>query len=474
MYVMSTRNISAILLLVLLLAGSCNTALNQEDSSEQAHQEKLKWFTDSRYGMFIHWAPSCIYGGEISWSRSGDPPDDWHSGGKIDSSLYDASFKSFNPSKYNPKEWVKLALDAGMKYMVITTRHHDGFSMFDTKYSEFRITNREGAYRKWVAGQNPGFTENEINRHTDIIRQFADAAHEAGMGLGLYYSEPDWVRDDYRIALTGRNFKGQSVSIDEQQAAEKSYQDFMHNQLEELTTEYGRIDLIWFDAIKPSQVRDNGWKAIWILERTLGMIRKNQPGILINDRTGFRPDYVTNELRDTKYIPGLTAESENKLGNPYWSYSPDGTSNSTQWIIDRMVINAGNNSNLLLNIGPSPEGEIPEMYVQPLLEAGKWLSSHREAIYGTHGGPFFDQTWGVSTFRDNKVFVFLRELKDQELVLPPMNLRVLSAGMYLDNTKIEFIQDRLGTIRLKLPESIKEIENPVLVLEFNDSLEATI
>jgi len=470
---MNKITIYPVLVTLLLMTVSCSDPVNEKKMQEQTRKEKLKWFTEARYGMFIHWAPSCIYGGEISWSRSGDPPDDWHSGGKIDSVLYDDSFKLFNPSEYNPREWVKIAREAGMKYMVITTRHHDGFSMFDTKYSEFRITNPDGAYRKWVAEQNPGSDDAEINRRTDIIHQFAEAVHEAGMGLGFYYSEPDWIREDYRIALTGRNFKGIAASTEEKQAAEKSYQDFMYNQLEELTTKYGRIDLIWFDAIKPSQVRDRTMKALWIDERTLKMIRKNQPGILINDRTGFKPDFITNELRDTKYIPGLITESETKLGNPYWSYSPGGTSNSTQWIIDRLVINIGNNSNLLLNVGPGLEGKIPENNVVNLLEAGKWISRYREAIFGTHGGPFFDQDWGVSTFRDNKVYLFLRELKNEELNLPPMNFRVLSAGILSDTIKIGFIQDRLGTIRLQIPESVKATENPVLILEFNNSLEST-
>ena len=469
---MTKKCITVFLFTLLLLAGSCLYHADNVHEVERVRAEKINWFTDARFGMFIHWAPSCIYGKEISWSRNGNPPDAWHSGRSIDSVLYDDSFKIFNPSKYNPKEWVQLAVDAGMKYMVITTRHHDGFSMFDTRYSELKITNPEGAYRKWIAEQNPAFTDKEINRQADIIRQFADAVHEAGIGLGLYYSEPDWVREDYRIALTGMNFKGESVSTQEQENAEKSYQDFMHNQLEELTTEYGQIDMIWFDAIKPAQVMERGMKALWIRKRTLDMIRQNQPGILINDRTGFKPDFITNENRDTKYIPGLVTESSTKLGNPYWSYSPQGTSKSLQWLIDRLVINAGNNSNLLLNVGPSPEGEIPQMYIQKLIDTGKWLRKYEEAIYGTHGGPFFDQDWGVSTFKGNKVFLFLRNLKDEELVLPFMNQNILSACTYIDNFEIDFSQDRQGII-LEIPESVQEMINPVLVLEFSASLRET-
>ena len=133
------------LLALLLLTGSCTDTEVSEDSHEKKHAEKLKWFTEARYGMFIHWGASCIYGGEISWSRNGNPPDAWHSGGSIDSVKYDNAFKLFNPVQYDPEQWVQIAQDAGMKYLVITTRHHDGFSMFDTRHSDFKISNRDGA-----------------------------------------------------------------------------------------------------------------------------------------------------------------------------------------------------------------------------------------------------------------------------------------------------------------------------------------
>ena len=171
-------------------------------------------------------------------------------------------------------------------------------------------------------------------------------------------------------------------------------------------------------------------------------------------------------------IPGLVTESCVKLGDPFWSYSPKGTSKPVQWIIDRLIINAGNNSNLLLNVGPSPKGEIPQMYVPKLLEAGKWLRKHEEAIYGTQGGPFFGQEWGLSTFKGNKVFLFPEKMEDDELVLPFMNQNILSAHTLIDNIEISFSQNRRG-IRLELPKSVQEMMNPVLVLEFSSSLEAT-
>jgi alpha-L-fucosidase len=246
----------------------------------------------------------------------------------------------------------------------------------------------------------------------------------------------------------------------------------MHNQLQELTTNYGQVDLIWFDAIKPSQVLERGMKALWIQQRTLDMIRENQPGILINDRTGFRPDFITNENRDSRYVPGLVMESCVKLGNPYWAWSPDITSKSLSWLMDRLIINVCNNSNLLLNVGPDPNGEIPQILQEKLTEAGKWLNRHQEAFYGTRGGPFFGQEWGSSTYRDNKVYLFLNDTEADELVLPFMNQNVLSAHHFPEMKEIPFDQDRTG-IRLKIPDYLKEATRPVVVVEFSSSLEAT-
>jgi alpha-L-fucosidase len=396
-----------------------------------APAERLDWFQDQRYGMFIHWGASVIHGGnydytDLSWSRAGNPPDPWCGGGPIPADLYDASYKTFNPADYDPAAWVRLAKEAGMRYIVITARHHDGFSMFDTQQSEFKITHPQGAYRQWIARQNPGRTDEQVNRKTDILRQLADAVHAEGLGFGIYYSEPDWIRPDYRIALTGKDLSGQTVGQALRDAAAKRYQDFMHAQLEELTTRYGKVDILWFDAIKPSHVKEHGWDALWIRRDTMDMIRRNQPGILVNDRHGFEPDYRTPENSDARYIPAVIQESCQRVGKQ-WAWSPNDRVPSTKWIIDRLVINASRNSNLLMNMGPSPTGVFDENQSDRLREAGRWLIRHAEAIFATRAGPVVDNTdepGFVTTQKENSIYlhVLKQSLAGGEIALPGVKI----------------------------------------------------
>ncbi|MCG8512457.1 MAG: alpha-L-fucosidase, partial [Rhodospirillales bacterium] len=361
--------------------------------AEPIEPANIEWFQDQRYGLFIHWGPSVIQAtpfgsAELSWSRAGSPPDAWHNGGHIPANVYDRSYQSFNPTLYDPDAWVQLAKDAGMKYVVITTRHHDGFSMFDSQVSDAnnKITAPDGAYRQWIEQQNPSFTEAQVNERTDIVHQLADAAHDEGIGFGVYYSEPDWRREDYRIALTGRNSAGQVVSQQERDANLKNYQDYMHAQLEELTTNYGKIDTLWLDAIKPSQVAEHGWDAIWIRQDTMDMVRRNQPGIVVNDRHGFTPDYITPENRDAVYQPGIIQESVQHVG-PTWAWHPNPGNRSVAWLIDRVVINAGRDANMLMNLGPSPDGTFHEEEARLIRNAGNWLNAHADSIFGTRAGP---------------------------------------------------------------------------------------
>ncbi|MBN1805523.1 MAG: alpha-L-fucosidase [Sedimentisphaerales bacterium] len=469
-----------ILMMGLIIYLPACTSVSKQHKKEQAirqiREERLEWFCDQRYGMFIHWGPSVIHGGrydssELSWSRGGNPPDTWCSGGSIPEAIYDNSFRSFDPVKYDPKTWVQLAKDAGMRYMVMTARHHDGFSMFDTQFSDFKITHPEGAYRQRIAKENPNLTNEEINRKADIIRQFADAVHAAGMGLGFYYSEPDWIREDYRIALTGKDGEDKDVCEEERQAAEKSYQDFMHAQLEELTTQYGRVDILWLDAIKPSQVAEHGWDALWIRRDTWDMVRRNQPGILINDRHGFEPDYRTPEGSDAQYIPGVVQESCQHLGRQ-WQWWPNDRVPSLKWVIDRLVINASRNSNVLMNLGPSPEGVFDPKQAALMRQAGQWLDKsaaadkHGQAFYGTRGGPVINNEKDppfVMMHKDDRIYVHVlhSDLAGGEIHLP--GIKITSAYLFdRPGQPLKFRHDK-DAAYVRLPETIDPIDEIITI-----------
>lgn len=475
------KSVVLICAMIISFAALAEKSAELREGRWSLRRDRLEWFQDQRYGMFIHWGPSVIHGGkysssELSWSRAGSPPDAWHSGGPIPEDIYDASYKHFDPVDYNAAEWVQLAKDAGMKYMVLTARHHDSFSMFDTAYSDFKITNPEGAYRKRIAAEKPGLTDEQINRKADIVRQFADAVHAGGLGLGLYYSEPDWVREDYRIALTGKNNAGQDVLPEARQAALKSYQDFMHGQLEELTTKYGRVDVLWFDAIKPSQVAEHRWGAIWIRRDTLDMIRRNQPGILINDRHDFEPDYRTPEGSDAQHIPGVAQESCQHVGRQ-WSWWPDDRVPSVKWIIDRLVINASRNSNMLMNLGPSPEGVFDPGQAERIRQAGAWLARHGEAIFGTRGGPVFnsDKEPGFVTMQKGEhifVHVLHKKLTDSEICLP--GVTIASAHVFSSpERKVDFRQDG-DNAYLRVPETVDAINQVLTVVRKKQSEAAAV
>lgn len=431
----------------------------------------LEWFQDQRYGMFIHWAPSVVqaipYGhAEISWSRAGNPPDAWHSGGHIPADVYDDSYRSFNPTQYKPNDWVQLAQDAGMKYIVLGARHHDGFSIFDSGVADAdnKITSPDGAYRQWVAQQNPGFTDAQVNRRTDIVRQLADAARRKGLGFGVYYSEPDWRREDYRIALTGRDSAGQVVSQAVRDANLKSYQDYMHAQLEELTTNYGRIDTLWLDAIKPEQVAKHGWDALWIRQDTMDMVRANQPGIVINDRHGFEPDYLTPEDIDAAYIKDTVQESVQHMGRT-WAWHPKPGTRDVHWLIDRVVINASRDANLLFNLAPGPDGTFHEEEADLIREVGAWLKAHDESIFGTRAGPVIDNSAApgfVTTQNDDYIFVHVLDpgLAGKEILLPDILLD--SAELYDKSHSLSFRVDGSSTY-LTVPKQVHR-HNEVLRL----------
>jgi alpha-L-fucosidase len=413
---------------------SAQTDYQPAPENLQARRE----FQDAKFGLFIHWGVYSVLGdGEWVFHER-----------KLKVDEYNRLPAFFDPEKFDAQAWVALAKAAGMKYITITSRHHDGFAMFDSRVSDWNIVQRT-PYKK------------------DPLKMLADECHGQGIKLFFYYSQLDWHNPDYYPRGTTSWNNGRPDHGDW-----NAYLDtYMDGQLRELLTNYGPIGGIWFDGMwdKPD--------ADWHLPKTYALIHQLQPAALIipnhhqtprpgedvqtferdlpgQNTAGFNTNYVSNQL---------PLESSDTL-NGSWGFNiGDSNYKSAADLERRLVRAAGNNSNLLLNIGPMPNGMIQEEFVSRLHAVGEWLSKYGDSIYGTRGGPIAPGDWGVTTQKDNKIYVHVLNWTAPLLALPPFATKVAAAHSLLDGSPVEFTQDTDGVI-LKIPLSRNDETDRVIVL----------
>ena len=399
--------------LVILLATSL-TAQGQSDPVDH-----MTWWREARFGLFIHWGPVSLKGTEIGWSRGGERRGTGGTG-DIPLEVYDNLYREFNPVEFDAREWVQIALNAGMTYLVFTSKHHDGFCMFDSALTEYKITN------------------SPFQR--DVVRELADACHEAGLKVGWYYSPPDWHHPDYRTANHAR------------------YIEYLHGQLRELCTNYGKIDILWFDGL-------GGTAEDWDAEKLVTMIRELQPGIVINDRAGLPEDHATPEQRVGAFNRNRRWETCMTICNQ-WAWKPDDTMKTLDKCIDVLVRTAGGDGNLLFNVGPMPDGRIEPRQVDRLAEMGAWLGQFGETIYGTRGGPYMPSAWGASTCKNSRVYLHVldwNQVKDGRIELPPLPRAIIrhelltGGAVKLENTPEALILHFDASARVE-PDTILALE----------------
>ena len=408
----------------------------------QPSSENLKsreWFEQARFGTFIHWGIYSLLG-DGEWVMQND-----HFTGP----QYEQLAAQFDPVKYDPAQWVTLAKQAGMRYIVVTSRHHDGFSMFATKQNKYNVVDAT-PYGK------------------DVLRQLADECHRQGIKLFVYYSQLDWHHADYYPWGWSGRWDGRPAGGQWQR-----YLDFMNAQLTELLTNYGEIGGVWFDGMwdKPD--------ADWQLPRTYALIHQLQPGTLIVSNHHKLPfpgeDYQTFE----KDLPGA-----NTAG---WNSSPisqlpletnDTMYPSGSWgfklrdlqpktlndLVQYLVRAAGNNANFLLNVGPMPNGEIQPAFADRLREIGAWLKSYGDSIYGTTGGPVKPGGWGVTTQRGSIVYVHVLDPTLTVLALPGIAKPVQDARLLNGGAKVS-VATSASSVVLQLPPRAKNEIDQVVVLE---------
>ncbi|MBX7124770.1 MAG: alpha-L-fucosidase [Cyclobacteriaceae bacterium] len=418
------------------------SAIGVQAQTYQPSAENLKnreWFQDARFGLFIHWG---VYStlGDGEWVMNNQ---------QISIRNYEKLPAFFNPVEFNPAEWVKMAKDAGMQYITFTSKHHDGFAMFDSKVSDYNVVKRT-PYGK------------------DIVKMLADECHKQGIKLFLYHSQLDWHHPDYfPRGNTGVNYTGRPESGNWNQ-----YLDYMDAQLTELLTNYGEIGGIWFDGMWDKE------KADWRLAKTYGLIHKINPGALIGSNHHLAPFEGEDFQMFEKDLPGHNTTGfapAQKVGdlpketcetiNNSWGFSlQDGRNKSLRDLIQYLVKSAGYGSNFLLNVGPMPNGKIQTEHVELLKQMGDWMKTYGESIRGTRGGPLTARNWGVTTQKGNKVYVHILDWQDETLTLPKLGKKVVAARLFTDRSAIRFTENDFG-VSLSVPAGKRDTIDTVVELE---------
>ena len=407
-----------------------------------ANLESRTWFQDAKFGMFIHWGVYSVLG-DGEWIMETRP---------INRTDYAKLPAFFNPIQFDPAAWVSLAKAAGMKYITITSKHHDGFAMFDSHLTDWTVV-RKTPYGK------------------DVLAMLAAECHKQGIKLFFYHSQLDWHSTDYfPRGRTGHHTgRPESGNWD-------GYLNFMDGQLRELLTNYGEIGGIWFDGMwdKPD--------ADWHLSRTYSMIHQLQPKALVGsnhhrapfpgeDFQMFEKDLPgghTTGFNEEQSVSALPLETCETMNNAWGFNLTDENYKSKADLVRYLVRAAGRNANFLLNIGPMPSGEIQPEFVQRLTELGQWMKQYGDSIYGTRGGPLEAGPWGVTTQRGSKIFVHVLDWNQPVLALAGIQKPVRSAKLLRDGSSVEFSTVKGGLV-LKVPEAQADEIDRVIALELESA-----
>jgi alpha-L-fucosidase len=425
----------------ILLQATAGQSQNSAESGENKN-DRMSWWREAKFGMFIHWGIYAIPGrGEwVQWNE------------QIPVEEYAKLADQFNPTKFDADLWAATAKAAGMKYMVLTTRHHDGFCLFDSKASDF--------------------TSVKTAAHRDFVADYVKAARKAGLRVGFYYSPLDWRFPGYILP---------DIQLKSAEAMREQY----HRQVKELLSNYGQIDVLWFDGGEADWLNFGGdwvgaqWKKRprgkhykgrfdWQHKDVYAMLRQLQPNVIINGRADMPEDFRSREGDGA--LGDFDSEHPWELCTTLagaWGYQANAKVKSLKNCVQLLVKVAGRDGNLLLNIGPKADGEIDPPQAQRLREIGQWLEIFGTSIYGTRGGPFMPNEYCVSTHRDKMIYVHILKRPGETLDLPPLPAKIIRASI-LKGEKIDFSQTEHG-IKLPLSSSKFDDLDMIIVLELDSS-----
>jgi alpha-L-fucosidase len=436
------------------LAASAVPFLPRIGSGETFGFDRTTWYRNAKFGMFIHFGPYSQASVEASW------PIMRPKAGGITEADYRALAKTFNPSKFDPDALVDLARTAGQEYMVFTTKHHDGFCMFDSQYTDYKIT--KAPYGK------------------DLVAQLVKSCEADGMPLGFYYSPPDLHHPGFRDTskLAAENWNGEP-----QRPEWESYLEYMRLQLRELLTRYGHAALIWFDGLFNQQKYDG--------DHVLRMIHELQPATLVNDRIGVDADYETPEqfiptaiptkgVKLTGIDPSVSSKLKNGVPRPEdfrlwetcmtinntWAYNKnDHEYKSEQTLIRGLIEVASRGGNFLLNVGPQPDGQIQPEFQQRLQAIGKWLTLNGDSIYGTTYGPVQGVTGLRTTAKGKNLYIHVFDWPGSTLDIAGVEGKVMSARMLANGQPMTFTQTEGKLTLHDLPAQALDANASVIALK---------
>lgn len=397
--------------------------------------EALKKWQKLGFGMFIHWGPVSLKGTEIGWSR----------GREVPIREYDNLYKKFNPYLFNAEEWVRIAKQAGMKYLIITSKHHDGFCIWDSKHTEYDIMSTP--FKR------------------DILQELSEECKKQDVLFGTYYSIADWHHPHYTTRYGGDPRPVEQSDIDQ-------YVDYAKNQIKELVKNYG-TNILWFDG---------EWEDSWNHKNGMDMyqyVRELRSSVLINNRVDkgrqgkhgmsisdkFAGDFGTPEQQVGAFDIEHPWESCITICQQ-WAWKPNDQMKSAKECIQTLAKTAGGGGNLLLNVGPMPDGRIEQRQIDRLKEIGTWLEENGESIYGTGGGPFKPTKWMVSTFKENSIYLHLFAWPEKQLKLTKFIDAEIISAQILHGAKLS-ISEKNHQVWIQLPKKQADPIDTVIVLQLN-------
>ncbi|MBK6378503.1 MAG: alpha-L-fucosidase [Chitinophagaceae bacterium] len=472
------------LLLLFFICSSGKIAAQQQayfPDPDTAIQHRLEEWKDLKFGLLMHWGTYSQWGIVESWSIC---PEDlsWATGarkkGVADNytdyvKAYENLKTTFNPVKFDPEKWAAAAKDAGMKYVVFTTKHHDGFCMFDSKYTDYKITDKSCPF--------------STNPKANVTKEIFSAFRKENFWVGAYFSKPDWHSDTYwwkQFPVSDRNA---NYAIQKYPEQWKNFTDYTHNQVNELVSDYGKIDILWldggwvrkkteeevknelFETYEGSRWTRNPQSQDIDMPRLVKEIRAKQPKLLVVDRAvpGEQQNYLTPE----QHIPdtGLSYPWETCMTMATsWSYVPNDVYKPTNEIIEKLVDIVSKGGNYLLNIGPGPDGELDAVAYQRLKEIGSWMKINGEAIYSSRMFTVFAEGDKIrfTQLKDGKTrYVLLFDFPEEKITLSKIPFSKTDKVQLLGNNKSLTWKQTATGVEITIPAALKSATDHVWVLK---------